>query len=178
MVKCRTTLDKETIKALARYHFIQKNDVKKKRVLTSVFGILLLALSIINAYGYWIKYYGTESIFSILLRSSVLFLLSFIILFTGLKGSEKNLYRELKQYFKQTQTESIDYIISEAGLQMSINENVTLYEWASIERMQSDDKFYYFSSQNKHSIISKKDLAAEDLATIDNLMNTHVSVQA
>lgn len=88
------------------------------------------------------------------------------------------MYRELKQYFKQTQTESIDYVISEAGLQMSINENVTLYEWASIERMQSDDKFYYFSSQNKHSIISKKDLTAEDLAAIDNLMNTHVSVQA
>lgn len=167
VVKCRTILDNDSIKKLARYHFVHKKDVKKKRILTLSFGIILLMLSIINAYGYWLKYYGTESLLFILLRASVLFILSFIILYTGLKGSEHNLYHELKQYFKKTETTHIDYMISESGIKMNINEHTSSYTWKDIDHIESDDRFYYFSSDGKHSLIAKNNLSPNELSMID-----------
>lgn len=174
LIKCKTILDNTTIKALARYHFVHKKDVKKKRILTLSFGIILLILSIINAYGYWLKYYGTASVLIILLKSSVLFLFSFIILYTGIKGSEHNLYRELKQYFQKTETRYIDYIISETGIQMNINDHSTTYTWKNINHMESDEQFYYFSSDGKHSLIAKNDLSQKEISTIDSLIQNIV----
>lgn len=174
LVTCRTTLDNNSIKALAKYHFAHKKDVKRKRIITFSFGLLLLVLSIINAYGYWLKYYGTESILFILLKSSVLFLLSFIILYTGIKGSEHNLYRELKQYFKKTKTTYIDYSITEEGINMSINDTHSLCKWESISRIESDADYYYFSNDGKHSIISKKNIPEKTLLMIDTLINNKI----
>lgn len=174
LITCKTTLDNHSIKALARYHFSHKKDVKRKRIITFSFGIILLLLSIINAYGYWLKYYGTESVLTILLRSSVLFLLSFIILYTGLKGSEHNLYRELKQYFAKTKTNHIDYTITEEGINIIINDTCTLCKWESINQIESDADYYYFSSNGKHSIISKKNIPNKTLLMIDTLIKDKI----
>lgn len=107
---------------------------------------------------------------TILLKSSVFVILSSIILITSIKGAQHNLYRELKQYFMQTNAKYIDYIISNNGIRLTINDNSTMYEWIVIEHIESDTAFYYFSSQGKHSIISKKSMSSKDITMFDNLI--------
>lgn len=174
MITCRTTINNNSIKALANYHFSQKKEKKSKRIATFVFGLFLLLLSTINAYGCWLKYHETESFLTIVLKSSVLFLFSFIILYTGIKGSEHNLYRELKQYFKKTNTKYIDYKLSDDGIHIIINDNLTLCNWESISRIESDENYYFFSSDEKHSIISKKEIPEKTLLMIDTLIKDHI----
>lgn len=174
LITCRTTLDNNSIKALANYHFTHKKDAKRKRIFTFSLGLFLLALSIINAYGCWLKYHETESILTIVLKSSVLFIFSFIILFTGNNGSEHNLYRELKQYFAKTNTTYIDYAITDDGIQIIINDNHTLCNWESINRIESNENYYYFSSDGKHSIISKKEIPEKTLFMIDTLIKEKI----
>lgn len=174
LITCRTTIDNNSIKALANYHFAHKKNEKRKRIVTFAFGIFLLLLSSINAYGCWLKYHETESFLTIVLKSSVLFLFSFIILYTGIKGSEHNLYRELKQYFKKTNTKYIDYTLADDGIHIIINDNRTLCNWESINRFESDENYYYFSCDEKHSIISKKNIPEKTLFMIDTLIKDNM----
>lgn len=170
MIRCRTVLDRKTIKALAEYDIRHKPGTKRKRRLMCFLGVVLLILSLINAYGYWLKYYGIQPVFIILLKSSVFVLLSLIIIITGFKGAQHNLYRELKQYFAQINADYMDYIISENGIQLILNHHATMYQWDVIDHMESDADYYYFSSNGKHSIISKEPISSKNRQKLENLM--------
>lgn len=170
MIKCRTQIDKPTIKALAKYHMSRQKMSNRKRIFLTCLGAFLLIISLINAYGIWMKYHETESILIILLKSSVLFLMSCMILVSNLKSTEQNLYRELKSYFKKTGTKYIDYMIFDHGIQMQSLDKVTMYEWDKIDHVESDLNYIYFSCDDKHSIISKRPLTIENLNRIDKLL--------
>ncbi|MBO5461313.1 MAG: YcxB family protein [Ruminococcus sp.] len=80
--------------------------------------------------------------------------------------------RELTQYFERTNTEYLDYIISQDGIQLIINEKETMYGWEVIDRVKSDGKYFYFSSSGRHSLISKESLSLENIDTIDKWMKS------
>lgn len=174
MIKCRTILDKKSIKALANYHFRRQKSNPGKKLFLIFVVILLTIMSIINAYGIWMKYSGTVAPVIIILRASVFVLISVSLLYTSIYGPRQNLYRELKEYFKQTDTKHIDYVIDQHGIRMNIHRKTTTNEWSSIDHIESDKKYYYFSSNEKHSIISKDSLSQEQMLCIDNLIKEHV----
>lgn len=99
MITCRTPLTRRTIRALAAFH------AKKspKSILISATGGFLFLLSLINAYGLWMKYYGNASLLFIFSKSAVLILLSLVLLYTGIRGKTQKLYLELKDYFSDNE---------------------------------------------------------------------------
>ena len=180
MIKCKTKINKKTIKALAKYHMTKQKKSKSKKIFMLIVSILLVVLSIISTYGYWQKYYvqplalGQEpaAIWFIVLRSSVFILFSFIIILSNTKGTEHALYKELKKYFKQTGTYYLEYAISKEGIRLKTNDTATMYEWNTIERMHSDDTYYYFTSGGKHSIIAKASISEDDMQLMDEMMKS------
>lgn len=170
MIRCRTAIDNNMIKALTNYHTTTKKTGNVKQIALFILGIIFLIFSIINAYGLWQKYYGSESILLIIMRASIFIILSLFIIYSGFKGSTHKLYRELQQYFKKSGAKYIDYIIDNNGIKMKINDSVTLYEWNVIDHIESDDNFYYFSSNGKHSIIDKNPISPENISLLENLI--------
>lgn len=168
MIECKTFLTNRNIKALAKYHTQKIKKSRWKSILIFLLGIFLLIFSIINSYGIWMKYHETKSIIYILLKSSVLFILSLIILHTNIWGTTQKLYLELKKYFSGNQAKYIDYIISNDGIEMIINNTSTLYKWNSIDQIESDRYFFYFTCNDKHSLIEKKALSSEEISQIEN----------
>ena len=169
LIRCKTTLDNDTIMALSKYHHAHKKDVKRKKIFTIILAIFLLIISSINAYGIWMKYVGTLSTALILLRASVFVILSLIILLNVTKGSIHNTYKELKKYFKKTNVEHIDYIITDEGIQMKINDNTTSHKWEDVDYSESDDHYIYFSSNGKHTLIAKAPMAKENAAKLEEM---------
>lgn len=170
MIQCRTIINNKVIKSLANYHSIIQKSSKKKQISLFILGIIFLIFSTINAFGLWQKYYGSESIPVIIIRSSIFILLSVFIIYSSIKGSTYKLSHELKQYFKKNGIDYIDYIINNDGIKMIINNNITTYKWNVIEHIKSDDNFYYFSSNGKHSIIDKKTISPENISLFENLI--------
>ena len=169
MTKYKTELSKKTIKALAKYHVQNSGQIKKKQVWGYVGAILVLCYSLVNAYGLYLKYEGAP-IF--LLKSSVYLFITFLLFFTTAKGSQRNLERELKQYFSQTKTTYLEYTISKEGIQMIATGHTTMYEWAEIERIKSDNTYYYFTSRGKHSIIAKELISGKDRKLMEDMMES------
>ena len=176
MIRTRTALDNNTIMALTKYHHVHKKDVKRKKKITIILGIILFIMSCINAYGIWMKYIGTLSPAIIILRSSVFVILSAIILLNALKGGERNTYRDLKKYFYKTKTEYIDYIITEEAIQMIVSSNSTTHEWNSIDHFEADDSYFYFSSKGRHSIIAKAPMSNDNILALEKLADTKIPV--
>ena len=176
MIRTRTTLDNNTIMALTKYHHVHKKDIKRKKILVIILGIFLFIMSCINAYGIWMKYAGTLSPVMIILRASVFVILSSIILFNALKGSEHNTYRDLKKYFHKTKTEYIDYIITEESIQMIVSSNSTIHEWNSIDHFESDASYFYFSSNGRHSIIAKAPMSKDNILALEKLADIKIPV--
>ena len=180
MIKCKTKINKKTIKALAKYHMTKQTKSKSKKIFMLIVSVLLVVLSIISTYGYWQKYYvqplalGQEpaTIWFIVLRSSVFILFSFIIILSNTKGTEHSLYKELKKYFKQTGTYYLEYAISKEGIRLKTNDTATMYEWNVIDWMESDNNFYYFTSNQKHSIIAKEDISNDSHTLIEKWMES------
>ena len=170
MISCRTQIDSRMVRALADYHIKTKKGSKKNRIMVFSFGIVALILSLINAYGYWKLYYGSAPFFTIALKSSLFVIFSTIILVSAIRGNGPKLAKELARYFAETKTEHLDYVISDKGILMKMNDQETMYSWASINRMEADENYYYFSSNNKHSIITKDGLGAYDITQIDRWM--------
>lgn len=168
MFTCTTPIHNKSLNALAHYHLHKQKPNPKKRFFSICLGVFLTLLCILNTYGYWLKYQQTGEILT-LLRSSVLILLSAIIIFTNLIGPRHRLYQELKHYFASTNTTCIDYAISADGIQMTINGNTMKYDWDSIETLESDSNFFYFTSSGKHSLIAKETLTAEQTAHLEKL---------
>ena len=54
--------------------------------------------------------------------------------------------------------EFIHYTISDKGISLTITKNTTLHEWDSITLIESDRNYYYFTCNEKCSIIDKKDM--------------------
>lgn len=168
MIECKTFLTNKNIRALAKYHTkkIKKNHLKS--ILIFLLGIILLIFSIINSYGLWMKYHETKSIMYIIIKSSVLFLLSLIILHTSIWGTTQKLYLELKKYFTAIEAQHINYVISDLGIRMTINNNSTSYQWNEIDQVNSDNSYFYFTCNNKHSLIEKGSLTAEEISQIEH----------
>lgn len=158
MIECRTFLTNRNIKALAKYYSKKIKKNKWKSILIFLLGIFLLVVSIVNSYGLWMKYHEIKSVFYIILKSSVLYILSFIILHTSIWGTTQKLYVELNSYFAKLMAEFIDYTISDKGISLTITKNTTLHEWDSITLIESDRNYYYFTCNEKCSIIDKKDM--------------------
>ena len=158
MITCRTPLTRRTIRALAAFH------AKKspKSILISVTGGCLFLLSLINAFGLWMKYYGNASLLFIFSKSAVLILLSLVLLYTGIRGKTQKLYLELKGYFSETKSEYIDYIISDTGITMILNGNQSFYPWDTVESMESDSRYFYFTCSGRHILIDKSSFSQED----------------
>lgn len=158
MIRCRTKINNHMIKALAKYHVKHKKNAKRNRLIAISWSVILLLISLINAYGFWMKYYGTEPVFIILIKSSIFVILSIFILYMSIDGSI-NINRELKKYFSKTNTSYIDYIIDENSIQLIINGKSSLYQWNQIDNFEYDDTYYYFSSNGRHSIIEKEPIS-------------------
>ena len=171
MIRCRTQLNEDAIKALTGYHIENNKKITRSKRVSFLFGLILLIISCINAYGTWMKYYGSESISIVFIKSFLFVFLSLFILFTAVRGRERNLSRDLKKYFSQTDTTYIDYIISEEGIKLIVNDKGTMFEWNVIDHMESDDRYYYFSSKGRHSIIAKEPVSSKNLEIIDRLIN-------
>lgn len=174
MIRCRTNITDNMIKSLAKYHTKHKKNAKRNRLIAITWGIFLLLISLINAYGCWLKYYGTEPIFTIIIKSSIFVILSAFILYMSIDGSI-NITRELKRYFTQTNTTFIDYIIDENGIKLIINGSPSLYEWDIIDTFESDDSYYYFSSNGKHSIIEKQTISPGNRAQLEQFFQENIS---
>lgn len=161
MIECRTFLTNKNIRALAKYHTKKAPKNKRKSILIFLLGIFLLVISIVNSYGLWLKYHEIKPYIYIIIKSSVLYMLSFVILYTSIWGTTQKLYVELNNYFEKLGAEFIDYTISDNGINLIITKNSTLYDWKSITLIESDDNFYYFTCHGKHSIIDKKNMNSD-----------------
>ena len=169
MIRCKTTLDNNTILALSKYHHRHKKDTKRKQGFIIFLAVFVFVLSCINAYGIWMKYIGTISPIIIILRASFFLALSSIILVNAIRGGAQKTYRELKKYFEKTKTDHLDYIIDEESIQMVINSNTTVCKWSEIDIFESDDNYFYFSSKGKHTLIAKAPMAEENIKKLDEL---------
>ena len=174
MVCCRTNVTNNMIQSLAKYHLKHKKNAKRNRVISISWSIVLLLISLINAYGHWMKSFGTEPIFTLLIKSSLFVILSIAILCMSISGSI-NLTRELSLYFTKTNTKFFDYIIDDKGIQLIINGNSFLYYWTQIDHIESDDTYFYFSCGEKHSIIDKKTISSTNLERIEKLIDENYS---
>ena len=178
MVKCSTVLTNKSIKALAKYHTKKQQanipvTVKSriKQILLFVVCLFIFVMGILNTYGLWIKYHETESILFIISKSSLLLVSGLVLLCASVQGTKtRKLYLELKNYFSETKTKHIDYVISKNGIQMIINNESTLYRWNSIEYIEADKQFFYFTCEGKHSIIEKKCLSPEDISALEQFI--------
>mgnify|MGYP003294077189 CR=1 FL=1 len=177
MIVCSTDLSKKNIKALAKYHTSKTKTRSKKRVLTAVFGIFVFVVSLINAYGIWLKYSETESVIYILSKSSLLFILSLIIIHTSIWGAARKLYLDLNKYFTGFQASSIDYVITDEGIKMTITKNTTFYEWSVIDNIEADNNYYFFTCNGKHSIIDKNSLTSNDILMFEDLIKRYFTVK-
>ncbi|MBR5468394.1 MAG: YcxB family protein [Firmicutes bacterium] len=173
MINCRTTINKKLIKSLTKYHMSFQKKSASKKLFTLILCIIVTTLASLNTYGYFLKYMETESFLKIILRSSVFIIFGSILLYTNIKGAEIKLYRKLAEYFKAAEIEYMDYTISERGINLSIKNKLTPYPWSTIEKIKTDNSFIYFTSEGKHSIISKKEMSAEDLASVENIIKTY-----
>ena len=167
---CRTLLTRKTVRALAKYH-TKNNNNKRKSIFIFLLGIFLLIVSMINSYGLWMKYHELKSISYIILKSSVLYMLSFVILHTSIWGSTQKLYIELNNYFSRQKAKYIDYTISEEGITLTLTNNSTLYNWSSISLIEFDNNYYYFTCDGKCSIIDKKDMNSFSLQAFESLIS-------
>ena len=170
-IECRTLLTSKNVRALAKYHTKNKKDNKRKSRFIFLLGVFLLIVSIINSYGLWMKYLEIKSISYIILKSSVLYILSFVILHTSIWGSTQKLYIELNNYFSRQKAKFIDYTISEEGITLTLVNNSTLYNWNSISMIESDNNYYYFTCDGKCSIIDKKDMSSVSLQAFELLIS-------
>ena len=161
MIECKTFLTNKTIRALAKYHTKRIKKNKWKSILIFLLGIFLLVFSIVNSYGLWMKYHEIKSHIYIIMKSSVLYILSFVILHTSIWGTTQKLYIELNNYFTTLMAEFIDYTISDKGISLTIAKNTTLHDWKSITLIESDNSFYYFTCHEKDSIIDKKNMSSD-----------------
>ena len=169
MIRCKTEFTDEVIDALAQYHVDNSKRTKKRKNTILFCGIFLLIISCINAYGIWMKNFGTEPVISIISRASLYIIFSLIFVFAGLKSTKHNLKRELKKYFKAVKTRFLDYVITEEGIELSTDGAKSMYHWYAIDNVESDDKYYYFSCEGKHSIIAKDGVLKRDRAELERL---------
>lgn len=176
MIRCRTNITDDMIKALSKYHTNHKKNNKRNRIITIAWSIFLLLISLINAYGSWLKYHDNEPLVFILIRSSPFVIISLFVLYMSFNNHLK-INRELKRYFIQTNTKFIDYIIDENKIQLIINNNSSTYDWNVIDNIESDDTFYYFSSNGKHSIIEKKSISPDNILRLEKLFNEKIHKQ-
>ena len=139
-------------------------------MLIAAFGVFLFAMSMINAYGLWMKYHGTMPAAMILLRASILLLLSVFTVLAGIDGPERKIYLKLKDYFSAMKVKTIDYQITDDGIHLMIGDADLFYQWSRIEYIKFDRKFFYFTSGGRHSIIDKKSLNGDDTASFERLM--------
>ena len=161
MIECRTHLTKRNIRALAKYHTKNLSKNKWKSILIFSLGIILLIVSMVNSYGLWMKYHETKSIFYITLKSSILYMLSFVILHTSIWGTTQKLYIELSSYFTKQNADFIDYRISDKGIILTLTTNSTLHEWNTIHLIEADSNYYYFTCNGKCSIIDKRNMNSD-----------------
>lgn len=176
MIKNKTDITNQSVKALARYYVKEQHAKSKKRMLIAAFGVFLFVMSMINAYGLWMKYHESMPAAMILLRSSILLVLSIFMILTGVDGPERNMYLKLKDYFSEIKAKTIDYQISDDGIHLIINGTDLFYEWDCIEHIKFDSKFFYFTSGGKHSIINRKSLDEDDTALFERLIKqNHIS---
>lgn len=173
MIRCRTRVNINMIKALAKYHIKHKKNAKRNRLIAISWSVILLLISLINAYGVWIKYYDTEPILIILIKSSIFVILSIFILYMSIDGSI-NINRELKKYFTKTNTNYIDYIIDENSIQLIINGNSSSYHWNQIDNFECDDIYYYFSSNGRHSIIEKEPISLSNRERLEKFFQNNL----
>lgn len=169
MIRCKTEFTDEVIDALTQYHVENSNKTRKRKNTVLFCGIFLLIISCINAYGIWMKNYGTEPTISIISRASVHIILSLTFIFAGIKSTARNLRRELKKYFKAVKTRFLDYVITEEGIELSTDGAKSMYHWYEIDHVESDDKYYYFSCGGKHSIIAKEGVLPRDREQLECL---------
>lgn len=170
MITCQTGITKQSVKALARYSVKERQGKSKKRLLIVAFGVFLLVLGIINAYGLWMKYRGAEPAVMILLRASLLLLLGVLMVLMGVNGPERRAYLKLKDYFSETKVTAIDYQISDEGIRLTISGEGLFYSWASMERIRFDRRYFYITSGGRHSILEKCSMDAAQTAFFERLI--------
>lgn len=173
MIRCRTNITDNLIKSLAKYHTKNKKNARRNKILAIIWALILLTISLINAYGYWKHYDGHESVFSVIIKSSIFVIISIFILYMSIDGSH-NIYRKLKQFFTQTNTTFLDYIITEEGLQLIMNGKSSMYHWAQIDNFEYDETYYYFSSNGRHSIIEKEPISPGNRERLENLFENNL----
>ena len=171
MIECRTFLTNKNIRALAKYHTKKIKKQKWKSILIFLLGLFLLVISIVNSYGLWMKYHEIKPYIYIIAKSSVLYILSFVILHTSIWGATQKLYVELNSYFTKLMAEFIDYTISDKGISLTITQSTTFHDWNSITLIESDDSFYYFTCHGKHSIIDKKGMSPAIQNTFEQMIS-------
>ena len=170
MVRCRTELDENTMRALVNNHVSHSIEIKRKKNLFYFLGLILVVMSVYTSYSNWRTYYGTESILSILAMPLIYVVLSVAVFITAQKGMEYRLYKELKKFFDNANIKYIDYVISENGIRININGNATSYKWDEIDDMSSDDNYYYFSSKGKYNVIAKSGISAKNIEVMEELI--------
>ena len=173
MINSQTSITKQSIKALAKYHVKEQNSKSyklKKRLLISVFGVFIFVMSLLNAYGLWMKYHESVPTIQILFRSSILLLLSFFMILTGVNGPERGMYLKLKDYFSETKAKTIDYQVSDDGIHLIMNGTDIFYNWDSIEYIKFDHRFFYFTSGGKHGIMDKNSIDEEDTVSFERMI--------
>ena len=169
-IECRTILTRKNIRSLAKYHTNKQKKNKWKSIFIFFLGIFLLIVSMINSYGLWMKYHEIKSISYVILKSSVLYILSFIILHTSIWGTTQKLYIELNNYFSRQNAKFIDYTISEEGIILTLTGTSTVYDWNSISLIESDSNYYYITCNDKCSIIDKKDMSSVSQQTFESII--------
>ena len=173
MERCRTEINKETIKALSKYHVANSGTVKKKKKWGYLGATLVLLYSILVAVGLFIGYVIRQGdVLTFFLKSIPYLFCTFIFFLTAARGKQHTLEKELKEYFEQMGTRYLEYDILQNGIRMIMNSKATMYEWNTIERMYSDDTYYYFTSGGKHSIIAKEAVSEEDKELMDEMMKS------
>ena len=173
MERCRTEINKKTIKALSKYHVANSGSVKKKKKWGYLGATLVLTYSILAISGLFKGYAILQGdVWSFFLKSLPCLYCVFIFFLTAARGSQHNLERELKEYFEQNGTRYLEYDILKNGIRMIMNSKATMYEWNTIERMHSDDTYYYFTSGGKHSIIAKASISEDDMQLMDEMMKS------
>lgn len=172
MIRCRTNINTGMIKALAKYHTKNKKNAKRNKFLTVTWGLILLIISLINAYGHWLKYDGTKPVFNLIIKSSVFIIISIFILCMSIDGSI-TITHKLKQYFTQTNTTFIDYMIDDKGIRLILNGKSSVYNWNVIDQVDSDEHYYYFGSNRKYSVIEKSSISPENRVKLEKMFHEY-----
>lgn len=163
MIRCKTELDKDVMKALAKYHASKDTIIKRRKKLFHFMGSIFFVIAAVAAYNFIQGYDGTESVLSAVVSISIYILVGAALFIAAAKGMEHRLYQELKIYFSKANIKCFEYVISETGIRLIVNGKASRFGWDKIDYIKSDARYYYFGSEGKYNIISKESISSKNI---------------